>query len=120
MPVEQPHHVTAQQVAYWSAKDRRVNKVKKNNNNKERQESKFKICLVLPSSMLLPEHMGWTFHRVCIKEASTWMLPLEIDKCCRGDGTNTGSIYFTAVTVQVELRDYQDRVMETATHFDTL
>lgn len=37
----------------------------------------------LPSSMLLPEQMGWTFHRVCMKEASTWMLPLEMDKCCR-------------------------------------
>lgn len=33
--------------------------------------------------MLLPEQMGWTFHRVCMKEASTWMLPLEMDKCCR-------------------------------------
>lgn len=36
--------------------------------------------------MLLPEQMGWTFHRVCMKEASTWMLPLEMDKCCRRKG----------------------------------
>lgn len=67
--------------------------------------------------MLLPEQMRWTFHRVCIKEASTWMLPLEIDKCCRADRMNTGSIYYTAVSVQVELRD---RMMETAAHLDTL
>lgn len=33
---------------------------------------------------------------------------------------NTGSIYFTAVTVQVQLRDHRDRMMETAPHFDTL
>lgn len=44
--------------------------------------------------MLLPEQMGWTFHRVCIKEASTWMLPLEMDKCCGGNGINKGSVYF--------------------------
>lgn len=70
--------------------------------------------------MLLPEQMGWTFHRVCIKEASTWMLPLEIDKCCRGDEMNRGSIYFTAVTVQVEYSDHHGRIMETTTHLDTL
>lgn len=105
--------MTAQQVACWREKDRRFKQ-------RKTRESKFKVCLVLPSSMLLPEQMGWTFHRVCIKEASTWMLPLEIDKCCRGDGMNTGSIYFTAVTVQVELRDHQDGMMETAAHLDTL
>lgn len=67
--------------------------------------------------MLLPEQMGWTFHRVCIKEASTWMLPLEMDKCCRGDAVKTGSVYFAAVAMQVELRD---EMMETAAHLETL
>lgn len=43
--------------------------------------------------MLLPEQMGWTFHRVCMKEASTWMLPLEMDKCCRKEGEMTVSVY---------------------------
>lgn len=31
---------------------------------------------------------------------------------------NTDSTYFTAVTVQVELSDHQDRLMETAAHFE--
>lgn len=35
-----------------------------------------------PSAMLLPEQVGWTFHNVCMKDASTWMCPLEMDRCC--------------------------------------
>lgn len=50
--------------------------------------------------MLLPEQMGWTFHRVCMKEASTWMLPLEMDKCCRKERNIRCSIYlFVSKTV---------------------
>lgn len=37
-----------------------------------------------PSSTLLPEQMGCTFHSVCMKDASTWMLPLDMDRCCGG------------------------------------
>lgn len=52
--------------------------------------------LCVPSSMLLPEQMGWTFHRVCMKEASTWMLPLEMDKCCGKEGKITHGFYLFA------------------------
>lgn len=31
--------------------------------------------------MLPAEQVGWMFHRVCIKEASTWMPPFEIERC---------------------------------------
>lgn len=58
----------------------------------------------LPSSMLLPEQMGWTFHRVCMKEASTWMLPLEMDKCCRKEGMITCSIYLFATATQATVQ----------------
>lgn len=48
--------------------------------------------------MLLPEQMGWTFHRVCMKEASTWILPLEMDKCCRKEGNTLAAFtYLPAV-----------------------
>lgn len=34
-----------------------------------------------PTAMLLEEQVGCTFHRVCMKDASTWMLPLEMERC---------------------------------------
>lgn len=42
VPVEQPYHMTTQQVACWREKDRRFNKVKKT--NKERQK-RVSLCL---------------------------------------------------------------------------
>lgn len=42
-----------------------------------------------PSSTLLPEQVGWTFHSVCMKDTSTWMLPLDMDRCC-GDQVHSG------------------------------
>lgn len=32
-----------------------------------------------PSSQ--PEQMGFMFHSVCMKEASTWSSPLAVDRC---------------------------------------
>lgn len=37
----------------------------------------------LPTARLTEEQVGWTFHRVCMKEASTWTLPLDIERCCK-------------------------------------
>lgn len=37
----------------------------------------------MPTAMLPDEQVGWMFHRVCMKEASTWVLPLEIERCCK-------------------------------------
>lgn len=36
-----------------------------------------------PTAMLLDEQVGWMFHRVCMKEASTWVHPLEMERCCK-------------------------------------
>lgn len=47
-------------------------------------------ALNLPTAMLLEEQVGWTFHRVCMKEASTWMLPLHIERCCKTEAGYTG------------------------------
>lgn len=30
------------------------------------------------------------FHRVCMKEASTWLLPLEMERCCKREAGYTG------------------------------
>lgn len=37
----------------------------------------------LPTAMLPEEQVGWMFHRVCMKEASTWELPLAMERCCK-------------------------------------
>lgn len=42
-----------------------------------------------PTAMLLDEQVGWTFHRVCMKEASTWMLSLEFERCWKGEADYT-------------------------------
>lgn len=39
--------------------------------------------LNLPTVMLPEEQVGWMFHRVCMKEASTCELPLQVDRCCK-------------------------------------
>lgn len=51
--------------------------------------------------------MGWTFHRVCMKEASTWMLPLEMDKCCRKEGKRICSVHWLACSTLVTFRGRQ-------------
>lgn len=43
-----------------------------------------------PSSMLLPEQVGCTFQSVCIKEASTCMLPFDMERCCSRNRNETG------------------------------
>lgn len=53
----------------------------------------WEICLgarglrLSPSSQ--PEEMGFMFHSVCMKEASTWSSPLAVDRCWGqpGDGS---------------------------------
>lgn len=37
-----------------------------------------------PSSQ--QEQIGFIFHRVCMKEASTWSSPLAVDRCCGQPG----------------------------------
>lgn len=44
----------------------------------------------LPTAMLLEEQVGWMFHRVCMKDASTWLLPLEMERCCKREAGYTG------------------------------
>lgn len=34
-----------------------------------------------PSPSSQPEQMGFMFHSVCMKEASTWSSPLAVDRC---------------------------------------
>lgn len=46
-----------------------------------------------PTAMLPDEQVGWMFHKVCMKEASTWVLLLEMDRCCDTD-TPTPSLSF--------------------------
>lgn len=36
----------------------------------------------LPTAMLPEEQVGWMFHSVCMKDASTWLVPLAIERCC--------------------------------------
>lgn len=45
--------------------------------------------LNLPTAMLPEEQVGWMFHRVCMKEASTWVLPLQIERCCKREAGYT-------------------------------
>lgn len=44
-----------------------------------------------PTAMFPDEQVGWMFHKVCMKEASTWVLPLEMDRCC---DTDVNSLWF--------------------------
>lgn len=44
----------------------------------------------LPTAMLPEEQVGWMFHRVCMKEASTWQLPLAMERCCKTEASYTG------------------------------
>ena len=49
--------------------------------NSTGQAEATEIVVYLPTATLLPEQVGWTFHNVCMKEASTWILPLDMDRC---------------------------------------
>lgn len=56
-----------------------------------------------PSSQ--PEEMGFMFHSVCMKEASTWSSPLAVDRCWRQPGGGSETMAVGEIVPEAEAKN---------------